>query len=426
MEILATKNPVILTVVLFILIFEFIVVDSLLEKAPQIFIAHANEDKPQIRELYAKLKQAGYKPWFDQEDLLAGQNWRDEIPKALKNSDMFLACLSSTSISKQGYIQREFKMAMERLADCPPGTIYLIPIKLDDCQIPELRQSEYGLNLRDLQWIDYWKPNGFDKLIKAIESRFGSRYLNKALTLWKEKSSYLEIKKANVSSAVTKVEIEKHIDECQQEIQKLEKLISGSVTGVEIRDVFSYSMEKLYYLDFYLDYLEKIKNWQGLLSSLIKKGIEVVDWKVLHEKFQDLSFKLMTVRGLISGDDYNTMIHDLESHWRDECSSKLYQCTEFSRIIRSGKVRDEFEERDQDSHWSKRLKDLTKKINDIVDQCVEPEDLASRIELLRSHLSSLERTNSSILLYLNDHLKVEISEQEKDFEELRSGLFPSK
>lgn len=135
----------------------------------QIFIAHANEDKPQVRELYTKLKQAGYKPWLDEEDLIPGLNWREEIPKALKSSDLFLACLSSTSIKKRGYIQREFKMAMDMLAEMPPGTIYLIPLKLDDCEIPELRQSEYGLNLRDLQWLDYWKPNGFEKLIKAVQ-----------------------------------------------------------------------------------------------------------------------------------------------------------------------------------------------------------------------------------------------------------------
>lgn len=138
----------------------------------QIFLAHANEDKPQIRELYDKLQELGYKPWFDEEDLLPGQNWRDEIPKAVKKSDMFLACLSSTSIRKRGYIQREFKMAMEMLAELPPGTIYLIPLKLDDCEIPDLRQSEYGLNLRDIQWLDYWKPNGFSKLAKAIEHQF--------------------------------------------------------------------------------------------------------------------------------------------------------------------------------------------------------------------------------------------------------------
>ncbi len=148
------------------------------EKIPQIFIAHASEDKPLVRELYAKLVEAGYKPWLDEEDLLPGQNWREEIPKALKNSDLFLACLSSTSISKRGYIQREFKMAMDRLAELPSGEIYLIPLKLDDCTIPELRQSEYGLNLRDIQWLDYWKPNGFEKLVKSIEYQFGSQANN--------------------------------------------------------------------------------------------------------------------------------------------------------------------------------------------------------------------------------------------------------
>ena len=139
------------------------------ENPPQIFIAHASEDKPLVRELYTKLVEAGYKPWLDEEELLPEQNWRDEIPKALKNSDLFLACLSSTSISKRGYIQREFKMAMEMLAELPEGTIYIIPLKFDDCEIPELRQSEYGLNLRDIQWLDYWKPNGFERLVKSIE-----------------------------------------------------------------------------------------------------------------------------------------------------------------------------------------------------------------------------------------------------------------
>ncbi len=146
----------------------------------QIFIAHASEDKPQVRELYTKLKQAGYKPWLDEEELIPGLNWREEIPKALKSSDLFLACLSSISISKRGYIQKEFRMAMEMLAEMPSGTIYLIPLKLDDCEIPELGQSEYGLNLRDIQWLDYWKPNGFEKLIKAIEHQFSATQKNES------------------------------------------------------------------------------------------------------------------------------------------------------------------------------------------------------------------------------------------------------
>ena len=66
----------------------------------QIFLAHANEDKARVRELHRKLKEAGYRPWLDKVDLIPGQQWKKEIPKAIENSDMFVACLSETSIQK--------------------------------------------------------------------------------------------------------------------------------------------------------------------------------------------------------------------------------------------------------------------------------------------------------------------------------------
>ena len=103
---------------------------------PQIFIAHASEDKPQVRELYIKLLKAGYKPWLDEEDLIPGQNWREEIPKALKNSDLFIACLSSTSISKRGYIQREFKMDMFRKEEVfitDPEKKFVLRKRIQEC-----------------------------------------------------------------------------------------------------------------------------------------------------------------------------------------------------------------------------------------------------------------------------------------------------
>ncbi|MEM9092853.1 MAG: toll/interleukin-1 receptor domain-containing protein, partial [Cyanobacteria bacterium P01_F01_bin.53] len=69
-------------------------------------------------------------------NVLAGQNWRSEIPKAIKNCDIFLACLSQQSVSKKGYVQKEFKIALNKYAEMPPETIYLIPLRLDKCNIP--------------------------------------------------------------------------------------------------------------------------------------------------------------------------------------------------------------------------------------------------------------------------------------------------
>ncbi|WP_250565810.1 TIR domain-containing protein, partial [Adonisia turfae] len=138
----------------------------------QIFLAHASEDKNAVIDLYNRLKAKGFKPWLDKVDLLPGQSWRAEIPKAIKKSDVFIACLSKESVAKEGYIQREFRMALQRMGDMPPGKIYLIPVRLDDCQVPELRQEEYGINLADYQWVDLFQEREFERLVKSIESHF--------------------------------------------------------------------------------------------------------------------------------------------------------------------------------------------------------------------------------------------------------------
>lgn len=134
-----------------------------------IFLAHASEDKPQVRALHSKLQAGGFKPWLDEVDLLAGQNWQIEIPKAIRQSDIFVACLSQVSVSKQGYVQREYRLALNIYAEKPPGSIYLIPLKLDKCEMPDLQLPDLGVNLPHIQSLDYWQPDGFDRLVEAID-----------------------------------------------------------------------------------------------------------------------------------------------------------------------------------------------------------------------------------------------------------------
>jgi|GEM_PF-5986038 len=144
----------------------------------QIFLAHAKEDKEVVLKLYEHLKKAGYKPWIDEHDLIAGQNWRSVIPKEIEKSQLFIACLSKLSIAKEGYLQDEFKMAFNKFASMQHNSIYFIPLRLDECEIPDLRQDEYGLNIKDIQWIDYWKTDGFAKLEKAISVKYDGALTN--------------------------------------------------------------------------------------------------------------------------------------------------------------------------------------------------------------------------------------------------------
>ena len=146
---------------------------SLLPTITRVFLAHASEDKLPVREIHSKLEAHGFKPWLDEIDLLAGQNWQVEIQKAIRESDIFVACLSRLSVSKQGYVQREFRTALSVYAEKPPGSIYLIPLKLDKCEVPDFQLPQLGISLRDIQWLDYWLPNGFDRLVKSIEAATG-------------------------------------------------------------------------------------------------------------------------------------------------------------------------------------------------------------------------------------------------------------
>ena len=126
----------------------------------QIFLAHSDDDDAAAADLYNRLQQQGYRPWRRQQDVLPGQRKQSTITRAVKESDVFMACLSSRSINKPGYVQKEFKLALNEQAERPPGAVYLIPVRLDNCDIPELRQEEYGINLQDIQWVDLFAEDG--------------------------------------------------------------------------------------------------------------------------------------------------------------------------------------------------------------------------------------------------------------------------
>jgi hypothetical protein len=72
----------------------------------RVFLCHASNDKPIVKVLYKRLVANGVDAWLDEEKLLAGQNWRTEIPKAVRSSDVVIVCISQNSISKEGFVQK--------------------------------------------------------------------------------------------------------------------------------------------------------------------------------------------------------------------------------------------------------------------------------------------------------------------------------
>ena len=134
------------------------------ERRPlKVFLCHASGDKPPVRDLYKRLSAEGVDPWLDKEKLLPGQDWRLEIPKAVHEADVVVICLSKKSITKEGYVQKEIKFALDIAEEKPDGTIFLIPARLEECVVPE--------QLSRWHWVDLYEEDGFIKLLRSLKLR---------------------------------------------------------------------------------------------------------------------------------------------------------------------------------------------------------------------------------------------------------------
>lgn len=94
------------------------------------FLCHASDDKSEIEKLYNKLCEDRINPWLDKKALIPGQDWKLEITRAVRNSDVVIVCLSHRSINKIGFVQREVKFALDFAEEQPEGSIFIIPAKL--------------------------------------------------------------------------------------------------------------------------------------------------------------------------------------------------------------------------------------------------------------------------------------------------------
>ena len=139
----------------------------------RVFLCHASQDKPIVRELYQQLLAEGWvDPWLDEEKLLPGQDWDLEIEKSVEAADAVIVCVSGKSVTKEGYVQKEIRKVLDIALEKPEETIFIIPLRLDDCELPR--------RLRSLHYVDYFpaekRGQVYQRLLQSLDIRF--RQLN--------------------------------------------------------------------------------------------------------------------------------------------------------------------------------------------------------------------------------------------------------
>jgi len=134
------------------------------QKTLKVFMCHSSDDKPIVKKLYQRLSRESWiDPWLDEVKLDLGDKWDVEIEKAVKKSDIVIVCISSNSVNKEGFVQKEIKFALDIADEKPEGTIFIIPMKLEKCDVPE--------RLSSWQWGNYYEKDSYIKLLRSLKKR---------------------------------------------------------------------------------------------------------------------------------------------------------------------------------------------------------------------------------------------------------------
>jgi hypothetical protein len=203
-----------------------------------VFISYAKEDIDAAEKLFDFLSSHSYDPWLDKKKLLPGQQWNTEIKLALKKADFIILLLSKTSVAKRGFVQREFRLALEYCEEKLDTDIYIIPCKMDNCDVPE--------KLQKYQWVELNAQNSFEQIL---------------LSLNRQRDKYLEEEKLkialNTSFEFKEIKIEKILGE---KPKNYIEIIYPKFTNT--------SNEDLLMLNTYIEYLA----FKSYNSSLVPYG----------------------------------------------------------------------------------------------------------------------------------------------------------
>jgi hypothetical protein len=137
------------------------------------FISYSHEDESFCRQLVSRLRRAGIKVWFADEDMKGGMKIVQQIYNAIKKYDRLLIVLSDCSINSD-WVSKEIKRARKR--EQKDGVSVLFPIRL--CSMETINDWELmdgsedlASEVREYYLIDFssWTDQGlFDKSFEDL------------------------------------------------------------------------------------------------------------------------------------------------------------------------------------------------------------------------------------------------------------------
>lgn len=132
----------------------------------QIFLLYARTDQQAVQRLYRRIVKDGAIAWLDEKNILPGQDWAYEICRTIWKSDIVIVCLSKQFNQQGGYRHEELKIALAKANSLPQGETFLIPARLEKCDLPA--------SLRRWQRVDLFTADGYKRLARAFDAWVGT------------------------------------------------------------------------------------------------------------------------------------------------------------------------------------------------------------------------------------------------------------
>ena len=132
----------------------------------KVFISYVSENIEIIDRLCQELKSHSIQFWRDRDDIDPGARWKQEIRRAIQQGGFFIACFSKEYTTRdKTYMNEELTIAIDALRQRPTDRAWFIPVKLNECEIPD-RDIGGGETLRDLQHVNLYED--WDSCIRRI------------------------------------------------------------------------------------------------------------------------------------------------------------------------------------------------------------------------------------------------------------------